>query len=60
LNWPFLYKKKNTVGDESKGAPAKWPSSGEDLTKNGYKCYKRSLHFQRFRFISLFDENLPV
>jgi hypothetical protein len=59
LNFPFLYK-KNTVGDESKGAPAKWPSSAEDLTKYGYKRYKESLHFQHFRFISLFGENLPV
>lgn len=41
-------------------ARTKWPSSVEDLTKYVYKRYKKSLHFQHFRFISPFDENLPV
>jgi hypothetical protein len=55
----FSTKKKTHCWDKSKGAPAKWPSSAEDLTKYGYKCYRKLLHFQHFRFSSLFGENLP-
>jgi hypothetical protein len=62
----FTLQKKNTVGDESQGAPAKWPSSAEDLPNMAINAIKNHFIFNLFVLFRslaktcLFKKNTPL